>query len=262
MKNQESLISTNTVFHFTSSINNLESILVNDFYPQFCVEDFLGTILNIEGAEKALPMVCFCDIPLFQIKKHTETYGDYAIGLSKEWAIKQKVNPVLYAYPNSDFSNKLKKALLQLYAHDEDKGHDFSTQFSLAIQYIKPYEGKLWKNGQWTEKVIRFYDEREWRYVPETENLNLNGRPFWLDSSTTKDPEKINNLNELIREKRSIKKLSFVPNDIKFIIVKSEEEILPMVDKVIQIKRNKFSYKDVQILTTRIISMESIRENF
>ena len=57
-------------------------------------------------------------------------------------------------------------------------------------------------------------------------------------------------------------RLSFVPNDIKFIIVKKEQEILPMLDKEINIKRDKFSYKDVQLLTTRIISMESIKENF
>lgn len=255
-----SLISTNTVFHFTRSISNLESILINDFYPQFCVEDFLGTILNIEDAQKALPMVCFCDIPLSQIKRHTENYGDYAIGLSKEWAIRMKVNPVLYAYPNSDFSNKLRDALLELHEHDDKEGHDFSTKFTFAIQYIKPYEGKLWRNGQWSEEVIRFYDEREWRYVPETKDFNSG--PFWLNNSSTNDPEILNDLNQKVRESERLKKLSFAPNDIKFIIVKKESEILPMLDKIIQIKRMQFSYEDVQILTTRIISMESIRENF
>lgn len=72
------------------------------------------------------------------------------------------------------------------------------------------------------------------------------------------------NIEELNKEFASVKslRLSFEPKDIKFIIVKQEDEILSMMDKVINIKRHKFSYKDVQILTTRIISMENIKENF
>ncbi len=72
----------------------------------------MGTILNsppdTTELEKAIPMVCFCDLPLSQIRKHTKTYGEYALGLSKEWAIKKQINPVLYTYPNSDLSEKLK----------------------------------------------------------------------------------------------------------------------------------------------------------
>ncbi|HHD63799.1 MAG TPA: hypothetical protein ENK96_05420 [Desulfobulbaceae bacterium] len=107
-------ISTNTVFHFTKSIDCLESILTNDFYPQLCIEDIFGPLAGELEAEKAIPMVCFCDIPLSQIKKHIKNYGEYAIGLSKEWAIRNKINPVLYTFSNSNFSNNLNKALYPL----------------------------------------------------------------------------------------------------------------------------------------------------
>jgi hypothetical protein len=253
----DSIISTNTVFHFTRSIDYLESILINDFYPRFSVENFIGTVLNIEDAEKAIPMVCFCDIPLAQIKKHTEKYGDYAIGLSKEWAMSKKVNPVLYTYPGADFSDKLREALLTSFEHEENGETNVTKELQFAIQYIKPYEGKLWHRGKLSKKNVRFYDEREWRYIPSSSQLP---EPLWLNKQHCQ-PSKIEGLNKKISEKKKLR-LSFVPNDIKFIIVKNEKEVLSMLDKIIKIKRNKFSYEDVQILTTRIISMESIRENF
>ncbi len=259
--NLDSLISTNTIFHFTRTIDNLESILKNDFYPQFSFDNILGTILNAPDGERAIPMVCFCDIPLAQIRKHTNTYGDYALGLSKKWAIKNKINPVSYTYSNSDFSNKIKHAILKLDEHEKEVLKSDSTlgiQFDFAIQYIKPYEGKLWKNGKWSKENIRFYDEREWRYIPNFKNID---QPLWISNEVLKEPHPLEDLNKTIAERKDVR-LSFVPNDIKFIIVKKESEILPMLDKVINIKKHKFLYNDVQLLTTRIISMESIRENF
>ena len=41
-------------------------------------------------------MVCFCDIPLNLAGNHRKVYGDYALGLRKEWAIENAICPVLY----------------------------------------------------------------------------------------------------------------------------------------------------------------------
>ncbi len=261
-----SLISTNTVFHFTKSIDNLEGILKSDFYPQICCEDFIGTISNEKHIEKGVPMVCFCDIPLSQIRKHVENYGDYALGLSKEWAMKNQVNPVIYTYPNSGLANELIVLSNKLVELEKNKNEDLVEskiikQYMSTIQYVKPYEGRLWKNGNWTEKVVRFYDEREWRFIPQVllgkQTLFL-GRDLLFKSGSY---DILQELNNKIRETDDCR-LSFEPKDIKFIIVSKENEILSMIDKVIQIKRNNFPYKEVQILTTRIISIESINENF
>lgn len=72
-------ISANTLFHFTPTKDNLISILTRKFYVRYSLEIF-DTILDIDNPELVTPMTCFCDIPLSQIKNHTNTYGNYAIG--------------------------------------------------------------------------------------------------------------------------------------------------------------------------------------
>lgn len=259
-------ISANTLFHFTKCIDNLENILRNNFHPRLCYENFLSIIFNapvdFTELEKAVPMVCFCDLPLSQVRKHADekNYGPYALGLSKEWAIKNKVNPVLYTYKNSDISRKLNSLLLNLPSQKNNTVHykmsknDFHNQLLSIFQYIKPYEGISAKTKEYT----RFYDEREWRYIPSfTEDLSY---PIMLGRGEKNEANAITEINDKIKDINELH-LKFEPNDIKYIIVKSEDEILQMVDKVIQIKKDAFSESDIKILTTRIISFESISEN-
>ncbi|HDL01678.1 MAG TPA: hypothetical protein ENH23_05535, partial [candidate division Zixibacteria bacterium] len=257
----------NTLFHFTRSIDILENILENNFYPRLCYENFFSVILNpptdfIE-LEKAVPMVCFCDLPLSQVNKHADekNYGQYALGLSKEWAIKNKVNPVLYTYKNSDISQKFRELLLNLNSHKKNaikytiSKDDYYNQLLSIIQYIKPYEGINTKNNENT----RYYDEREWRYIPRfTEDLSY---PIMLRRGGEKEQNAFTEINEKIENIKELH-LKFEPKDIKYIIVKSEDEILSMVDKVTKITGRGLSNTDIKILTTRIISFETIRENF
>jgi len=107
-------ISANTLFHFTKSIDNLRNILTHTFSPRYCLEHIDN--ISKEAIDLAIPMVCFCDIPLSQIKDHVNTYGEYAIGLSKEWAMSNGISPVFYLHYGSltnEMINKLFKAFLQ-----------------------------------------------------------------------------------------------------------------------------------------------------
>jgi hypothetical protein len=101
MHMNKSTISANTLFHFTSKLDYITNILTNEFTPRYCMESF--GYLNEENnlLEIALPMVCFCDIPLSQIRNHIKNYGGYAIGLLKEWGISNGINPVMYSLPDS-----------------------------------------------------------------------------------------------------------------------------------------------------------------
>jgi len=43
---------------------------------------------------------------------------------------------------------------------------DLKYIISDLIMFTKPYEGTLWRNHDRLD-LIRFYDEREWRWIPE-----------------------------------------------------------------------------------------------
>jgi hypothetical protein len=116
---------------------------------------------------------------------------------------------------------------------------------------LKPYLGRFWRANKWIENV-RFYDEREWRFVAAQDGKTpaLNKEPFM--DSTTRDKA-----NEAIAAVR----LPFTPSDIKYVIVSSETEVLPVIRDLERIK-GKYSLDEVKVLTSRVISAEQIREDF
>lgn len=47
-----------------------------------------------------------------------------------------------------------------------DMSNEMSKEFFHMLNYLKPYEGDFYRNGK-KIKNVRFYNEREWRFVPE-----------------------------------------------------------------------------------------------
>jgi hypothetical protein len=99
-----------SLFHFTNQAESLFDILKAGFWPKYCLED-----IGWQNFEKfdyiAFPMVCFCDIPLSRIAEHTGYYGSYGIGLEKEWAEKNALNPVLYISSKSGLRDSILKSM-------------------------------------------------------------------------------------------------------------------------------------------------------
>ena len=85
-------LSSNSLIHFTPKKEYLVGILENNFKINYCVEEIFTEKYSMSGA---FPMVCFCDIPLSEITAHMFNYGDYGIGLKREWIISNGLNPVL-----------------------------------------------------------------------------------------------------------------------------------------------------------------------
>jgi hypothetical protein len=56
-------------------------------------------------------------------------------------------------------------------------------------------------------------------------------------------------------------RLPFEPSDIKYLIVATDAEILPLVQAVETIK-GKYSHNEVRVLCSRVISAEQIRSDF
>jgi len=236
----------NSLLHFTDSIETLKSILEYNFFPRLSLEDysFLTNRTNDINYQLFIPMVCFCDIPLHLINKHMNTYGSYGLGLSKKWGKENRLNPVFYIEPHS-ILNEVCQDILEKSVSNEDN-------FFKAVQlmsYLKPYSGIDKRKKQ---KV--FYEEKEWRYVPELVDEEHLGK--WVLKKNS-DENKINVLNNKLEEQPLI----FIPKDIKYIFIERESEREIVIDMIMRAKMPNYSDSDTKILCSKIISSEQINDD-
>lgn len=238
-----------TLFHFTSELEYLKSMISNCFYPRLSLEDtdsILGYIKSDENSGIAFPMVCFCDIPLSQVKPHLDEYGYYGIGLKKEWGLYKGLSPITYlpynSLPHRAFTDLNDFIRNNMTGNEKLSFEAFKTLW-LYIPYLKKYKGTSHKNE--SEKV--FYEEREWRYVPpflyEAENHD-SIIPF-LDKKEfkTKRKDEVN---------KSLEKhpLTFEVKDINYIFISNENERIILFDYIDKI--NSMSDNDKSLLKSKI----------
>jgi hypothetical protein len=240
-------LSSNTLIHFTSNKDFLKGILTENFKVKYCCEK-----INLVSLKPTLhiPMVSFCDIPLSQIKDHIASYGHYGIGLSREWAVKNRLNPVLYVQSGSSLAEAYEVLLKQLTA-EEKKGAVDKDPRRMAkdiVRYIKNYEGPLERTGMATVKNYRYSDEREWRYVPQHDEC-----PMLYTEKDFKIEGK-----EAANAKASSLRLEFGPDDIKYIIIRNDDEIREFVTHLREAKGDKYSLGQIERLTTRLLTTEQI----
>lgn len=256
------MISANTLFHFTSSIENISNILSNNFIPRYCLEkvDFIPNM----NLDYAYPMVCFCDIPLSQITEHISTYGSYAIGLKKEWAMPKSISPVIYLHNNSQTISIIDRLFKSSAIFDRLEKLITKTNLRFAARdtmellfYCKTYKGSMWRNGVLKENIT-FYNEREWRYVPPLAELELINPRFIINKDEFDNTEIRNRENDLIKNFQ----IHFTPDDIKYLIIKYENERLRLVQMIQEIKGNLFNVEQLKVLSSKIISVEQIKEDF
>jgi hypothetical protein len=233
---------SDNLFHFTKNIDFLKSILLNGFYPRYCLEDtkWLNTKYNFLG----YPMICFCDIPISRISDHTAFYGDYGLGLTKSWGLTNKLIPVIYT-PAGSAVTQVIDYLLDI-KHDGDPNKEEKDQVLNEHTYkmltlIKPITGQMYIGGSVVEKD--FYQENEWRHVPPGDSI------LFPDAFAEERDAKNTEMQE--------HKLSISPQDIKYIFVKYDHEIPDLVD-FINTNLGGFRHNDLKLLSTRILSLETI----
>lgn len=208
-------------------------------------------------------MVSFCDIPLSQATQHMQTYGNYAVGLTKEWGIRKGIAPVLYSYPGSVVAHSIG----ELYALDIPTTREMPdgeraragkatdaliTHIARLLGLLKAYEGPFFRRNRMIPHV-RFYNEREWRFLPPG-----------LETMVPLTREEYSDFTQLRAGNEALwnlPALGFEPSDIKYIVVASEAEILPMIREVERIKE-KYSTDEVKLLSSRIISASQIQTDF
>lgn len=240
-------ISTNSIIHYTDTIDKLESILKEGLSIKYCDE----TLIMEEDTKSfaAHPMISFCDIPLSHSYRHFDAYGRYGIGLSKKWAKKFGINPVLYLDKDSSIS----KTIATFIKERRTKGTNLNVAQKNNILRIKcfskNYSGHL-KRKLVDEKNYRFYDEREWRLVPESNELN--GASFSINSSDyKKDKDSYNSKISDIR-------YSFEAADISYIIVDKTIEIPDVINTLRAAYSSKCTAQELDILFSKICSTEQI----
>ncbi len=261
-------ISSDTLFHFTCNIDHVRGILEDEFRPHLSLEDLPW--VERTGIKLAIPMVSFCDIPLSQTLGHMQYYGSYGIGLSKSWGQRNGVTPVLYTYKDSPLTasfnhcyawaikklSNVQGPYLTMQEIDLSKELAEHHQSLLRILcFLKLYEGPL-RRGDQTFPNVRFYDEREWRFVPQLRE------PLSRYLLTEKGYNNTTTLADATSEIQTQSRISFEPPDIKYIIISKNEEILPMIKMIEEIKGDRYSEDEIKVLSSRIIPAEQIASDF
>ena len=236
---EKRIISSSSLFHFTSSLQTLEEILSSQhFIASYCEERHWG------GYKISIPMACFCDIPLSQIAAHINRYGCYGIGLNDKLENSKKLSSVIYSRPKSELSRWVKKTLKNIAC---GKINAISNEAIYILSRIKKNYGKFAhdkKDKTEQEKLVCFYNEREWRYVPK----NLKAKDI-----------KVGRENEDFKLSSNGEYLDFDFSDVKYIIIKNEcerEKIIKYINNIIT------EEKERDLLKSRIISTAQIMQDF
>lgn len=239
---------SHTLFHFTKDVQFLKDILKNGFWPRFCLEDvkwYTG-----QDNQCAYPIVCFCDIPLSRVDEHVDFYGNYGIGVTKDWAKLNKLSPVIYI--NEGSAQQL--ALTKLFGENL-KGKQFykgaDDDINTILTHIKPIEGKMFINGQFLDK--EFHQENEWRFAVNGKYTDLTVKPFLIE----RDFQNIKLLEAENLKSKNDYSLKISPSDIKYLFVKTDGDI-PNLMNFLQTELDHYSNSEIKILMSRVVSLETI----
>ncbi|MGK0271353.1 MAG: hypothetical protein ACI88H_002011 [Cocleimonas sp.] len=239
---------SHTLFHFTQNKETLKLIFKNGYWPRYCLEDIRWVNQN-DADYMAFPMVCFCDIPLSRISEHVRFYGYYGLGMTKEWANANGLNPILYLASENNLMNEAR--LLNHHANKLEKKEEIDAAkntMRYLYMHIKPSDGNMFVDGHPVEK--EFYQESEWRYVPSNENINS-----YLKKAEFDDEVKLREANDNTKKHTP---LEFTPRDIKYIFVKNDADI-PDIINFIQNDLDLYPAAELKVLMSRVVSLESIQ---
>lgn len=274
-------LSSKNFFHFTPK-ETLKKILKNRFYALYSEEEIFKTAFDKDDeSNQFIPMVSFCNIPLSMIKKHCLEYHQYGIGLTDNWVKANKINPVLYSYRGSTIMNFFYESQLQGESFFNGKVNEYKDIFKIfndtlkkPLLFLKPVEGISSK----TKERKLFYDEKEWRYVPSLPNMYdttiskkqmQKGALYFIINEEKTFITNIIDLNTKILD-NSLKhsesyKLHFNLDDIEFIILKNNSEIIEMVEYIITTFKDEKTDDipdELKVLISKIITLEQLTDDF
>lgn len=200
--------------HHCTKYDSLCSILKSgEFWPSYCLEqsDFMK-----EFTEAAHSVVCFADLLPDEVERHAANFNsDSYIVMSKEWALRNYIAPVIYYYPSNITAVAFQKWVKfcidkELPLSKEPEDILLSNSTNLMFAYMKQYEGVYFDDNKdkFSEEKRVFYLEREWRWVP----LVKNGEAYYLPKKSFLDKNiRKGKRQELINHGYTLK---FTPEDV------------------------------------------------
>jgi hypothetical protein len=189
-------------------------------------------------------MVCFCDIPLTQISEHSKFYGGFGIGVSPTWIRSHKtITPVQYVAPKSQEFSSINKILTKL------KNGVISQIELQKLVLAKKVSGKAnRKDGK--EETKKFYDEREWRYVPDC----VDKIAIPIDKKEEFDSTKLSEVTKYHR-------LTVDIDSIRYLFIPSESYRSQAIQMIREVYKGIAESKRL-ILMSKIITLEQIKDDF
>lgn len=231
-------LSSNILWHQTN-FNSLRKILKDKIILcSYGMEDMSAFL----GQKLAFPMVSMCDLPFSEMSSYQGKYGDYAIGLSRNWGVEHKFNPVWYCNSQSMAADALRNGFKNL---TDNQSKDILLLINI-LSHVKLVEGELSKHNY---KTYRFYDEREVRFVPSLLYMMNAGHSPVLNESDY-DAYKASNGKTSTLDFG----VEFDWPDIKYIIVKE--------DRHIQVFRNLLTKLGCPPESVHIFSSSQVKDDF
>jgi len=254
---------SSSLFHFTSKVEYLQSILTNGFQPRYSMEYWPW--FN-HGYFVSHAMTCFCDIPLTRISDHVEAYGRYGLGMSRDWIREYEMQPLTYCPEESVSFRSLKTIISRL--KSTAKNENKEAIWNLCRLYKLDYGPMFSRTGKLRYKD--FTQESEWRYVPNEESR-------YMGKNKHKHPKHLSKtiIKKLLEERDShasisnplqeVNSLNFSVNDLRYIFVSTDNQLVKMIEFIENLEficNKKLNKKDRSLLMAKLTSLETIGRDY
>lgn len=278
-------INASSLLHFTNSMDALKGILEKGFRFSYCCEKISATInmneVYPEGANFyrpsahindhiAIPMICFCDIPLTRAKSHSDAYGKFIVGIDKDIALTvfgDNLNPVMYRTSQTIGLALHDLSVIKATIDNVDGCYNYKRSLNQLIGNTKPYSGII------KGKDYCHYNEREWRILMPYDYCD-DAQWYWNISQEDWKNKKKEINSRLHSSEYAYRGFTTDIDDeetfmkfITHIVVDTEANIPEIVEFILKEEQPLFGYPKLSkrvrnLLVSKITSFERIEKDY
>lgn len=217
------------LLHKCDDIKTILAIIENGFRYSYSKERISD---NSKSVELSFPMISFSDLDGSTASRILGSYGQLGIGMTKDWAQKNSLTPVLYFESNANITSSLIEGfeILQNVTDDEIKSslkgvlkgkHHKFYKFILEISsFSKNFYAPLYRKNKLLNEEYCFGSEREWRIILKESDVPL----FFINDH---DKDKFNAIANKYY-------LRFDFEDIYYFIVEAKDEEIKIKEKLMR----------------------------